>query len=168
MELKNYIRDVVDFPQKWVIFKDITPLLASPEAFSFVIEDMAKNLVDIDVIVGLDARGFIFASALSYALEKPLVLIRKTSKLPHETITEKYSLEYGEASFDIHKDSIKLWQKVAIVDDVLATWGTMWAAIKLVERLGGKVDSLNFLMELSFLDGKKNISSYSINSLIQY
>ena len=168
MELKKYIRDIENFPQQWVVFKDITPLLASPEAFSYVIENMAKNLLDVDVIVGLDARGFIFASALSYALEKPLILVRKTSKLPYTTITEKYSLEYGEASFDMHIDSIVPWQKVAIVDDVLATWGTIGAAIKLVEKLGGKVDSLNFLIELSFLEGRKNTSSHPINSLINY
>lgn len=167
MDLQNYIRDIQNFPKEGITFKDITPLLQSPEAFTYTIESMAKNLTDADVIVWLDARGFIFASAIAYALEKPLVIVRKTGKLPHTAHTEKYDLEYGSASFDLHIDSIEEGQKVAIIDDVLATGGTAKAAWNLVKKSGWILHSYNFLMELSFLDGRKNLTS-KINSLITY
>lgn len=168
MNLKDYIRDVPDFPKKGVIFKDITPLLSSNEAFSYTIDTLAKNLKDADVIVWLDARGFILASPIAYKLNKPLVIVRKTGKLPYKTLNKSYSLEYGEASLDIHIDSIKPWQKVALVDDVLATGGTMLSALELTRELWWEIHSCNFLMTLSFLPWEKALADYTCHSLITY
>ncbi len=168
MNLKQYIRDIVDFPKEWIVFKDITTLISNPEAFSYTIDKFAESLHNVDKIVWLDARGFIFASALCYKLKKPLVIIRKTWKLPHDTITETYSLEYWKNSMDIHTDSILPWEKIAIVDDLLATGWTVQASINLVEKLGGVIDSLNFVIELDFLEANKKLSKYKINSLVNY
>ncbi|NDK08741.1 adenine phosphoribosyltransferase [Candidatus Gracilibacteria bacterium] len=168
MNLEQYIRDIVDFPKEGIVFKDITTLLINPEAFCYTIDKFAEKLGDVDKIVGLDARGFIFASAVAYKLKKPLVIVRKTGKLPHDTITESYSLEYGKNSMDIHIDSINKGDKIAIVDDLLATGGTVQASINLVEKLGGVIDSLNFVIELDFLEANKKLSKYNINSLVHY
>lgn len=168
MDLTKYVRDVKDFPKEWIVFKDITPLLENSEAFCFTIDKLSEKLKDVDKIVWLDARGFLFASALSYKLNKPLVIIRKSWKLPYDTITESYSLEYWENSMDIHTDSIQSWDKVAIVDDLLATGWTIWASINLVEKLWWKIDSLNFIIELDFLEARKNLEKYEINSLLHY
>ncbi len=168
MDLNKYIRDVENFPIEWITFKDITPLLENPESFKYTIDQMAKNIWDVDKIVWLDARGFLLAWALAYNLKKPLVIIRKSWKLPYETITEKYSLEYWDNSFDIHKDSIKSWDKVAIIDDLLATGWTAKAAINLIEKLWWEITSLEFIVELWFLNWGDNISKYTKNSLITY
>lgn len=168
MDLNKYIRDIEDFPKKWIIFKDITPLLQDPGAFSYAIDLLAEKSKNSDVIVWLDARGFIFASAVAYKLKKPLVIVRKKWKLPYESISISYDLEYGTNVFDIHIDSIKAWDKVSIIDDLLATWWTAEASIKLVEKLWWKVENLNFVINLSFLDQKKSIQNYNINSLITY
>lgn len=168
MNLEQYIRDIVDFPKEWIVFKDITTLLINPEAFCYTIDKFAEKLWDVDKIVWLDARGFIFASAVAYKLKKPLVIVRKTWKLPHDTITESYSLEYWKNSMDIHIDSINKWDKIAIVDDLLATGWTVQASINLVEKLGWVIDSLNFVIELDFLEANKKLSKYNINSLVHY
>jgi len=168
MELKNYIRDVENFPIDWIIFKDITPLLQNVEAFNETIERFSKFISDSDVIVWLDARWFLFAGALSYKLNKPLVIVRKSGKLPYETISVDYELEYWKNTFDIHIDAIKPWQKVAIIDDLLATWWTALAACQLVEKLGWIVDSVNFVVDLTFLDWKKKLNNYKINSILEY
>ncbi len=168
MELKNYIRDVENFPIEWIVFKDITPLLQNPVAFNETIERFSKLISDADVIVWLDARGFLFAGALSYKLNKPLVIVRKSWKLPYKTISVDYELEYWKNTFDLHIDSIKSWQKVAIIDDLLATWWTALAACQLVEKLGWIVDSVNFVVDLTFLDWKKKLKNYKINSILEY
>lgn len=168
MDLEKYIRDVPDFPQEWIMFKDITPLLSSPEAFSHAIDIFSQHMQWVDVIVWLDARGFIFWWALAYKLGIPFVPVRKKWKLPYKTITQSYSLEYGENTFQVHEDAINPWQQVAMIDDLLATWGSMRAACNLVEQLGGQIHSINFLVELSFLDWQKQLEWYKKNSLIAY
>ena len=169
MDLKNYIRDVKDFPKKGIIFKDITPLLSSSEAFTYTIDRFIENIGEkAEVIVWLDARGFIFGGVIAYKLWIPFVPIRKKWKLPYETLEESYDLEYGKNEFEIHTDAIKKWQKVAIVDDLLATGGSMKASCNLIEKLGWKIISINFLIELWFLDGGKKLSKYTKNSLIIY
>lgn len=168
MDISSYIRDIPNYPKEGIVFKDITPLLQNSEALSYVVEKMAEGLEDIDVIVGLDARGFIFAGAIAYLLKKPLVIIRKTWKLPYKTNTVQYELEYGNASFDIHIDAIKPWQKVAIIDDLLATGWTVDAACKLVKGLEGKVWALRFVINLSFLPWYQKLSEYNIQSILTY
>lgn len=168
IDLKKYIRDIPDFPKKWIIFKDITTLINNPDAFSYTIDKFAEKIHNVDKIVWLDARGFIFASALAYKLKKPLVIIRKTWKLPHNTITESYELEYWKNSMDIHIDSISKWDKIAIVDDLLATGWTVRASINLIEKLGWVIDSLNFVIELDFIEANKKLINYRINSLVHY
>lgn len=168
MELKNYIRDVENFPIEWIIFKDITPLLQNPDAFNETIERFSKLILDVDVIIWLDARWFLFAWALAYKLNKPLVIVRKTWKLPYETISVNYELEYWKNTFDLHIDAIKSWQKVAIIDDLLATWWTAYAACQLVEKLGWIVDSVNFVVDLTFLNWKGKLKNYKINSILEY
>ena len=168
MDLNNYIRDVENFPKEGITFKDITPLLENSEAFSEAVDQFCEKVWDVDKIVWLDARWFLFAGAMCYKLKKPLVIIRKTGKLPSKTITQTYDLEYGSASFDIHVDSIDKWDRVAIIDDLLATWWTAEASAKLIEELWWIVDSLNFVVNLSFLPWEKRLSKYKINSLLNY
>lgn len=168
MDLKNYIREIKDFPIKWIWFKDITPILQNPEAFEYCINKFAENIWETDVIVWLDARWFLFAWALSYKLWKPLVIIRKKWKLPYDSISVDYELEYSKNTFEIHTDSIKKWQKIAIIDDLLATWWTALASCQLVEKLWWIVDSVNFVVDLTFLDWKQKLGNYKINSLIEY
>lgn len=168
MKLRNYIADVPDFPEPWILFRDITPLLSSPEAFSYCIKILSENLKNADVILGLDARGFIFASAVALRLKKPLILVRKSGKLPRETFSESYTLEYGKNTFEIHKDSISSWQKVALIDDLLATGGSMSAACNLVKKSWGEIHSVNFVIELAFLEWAKLLETYERRSLIVY
>lgn len=168
MNLENYIRDIPDFPQEGIIFKDISPLLSDPLAFSESIDLLAKNIDNIDVIVWLDARGFIFGWALAYKLWLPFVPVRKKWKLPYDTISIDYDLEYGKNTFEIHTDSIKQWQKVVIIDDLLATGWTALAACKLVEELWWIVESIEFIIELSFLQWSEKLKDYKINSLLKY
>ncbi len=168
MDLNKYIRDVQDFPKKGITFKDITPLLENSKSFKYAIDSIAANIGDVDKIVWLDARGFLFAGALAYNLDKPLVIIRKSWKLPHKTITQKYCLEYWENSFDIHKDSISSWDKVVIVDDLLATWWTAKAAANLIEKLWGIITSFEFIVNLKNLWWENKLDWYKINSLLEY
>ncbi|MFK7780539.1 MAG: adenine phosphoribosyltransferase [Candidatus Gracilibacteria bacterium] len=168
MNLDNYIRNVENFPIEGISFKDITPILSNTEAFNYVIEEFSKNLTGIDKIVALDARGFIFGGALSYKLGIPFIPIRKEGKLPSNCIKIEYELEYGKKCFEIHTDSIIKGDKIAIIDDLLATGGTAKASVDLVEELGGIVHSLNFVADLTFLNGKDKLKGLKINSLIKY
>ena len=170
MDLKEYIRDVPDFPQKGIIFKDITTLLQSPEAFKYVIDRLVEEYKDngIEGIVAMDARGFIFGAPLAYQMGVPFILGRKPGKLPAACISASYALEYGTDSLEMHTDSISQGQKILIVDDLLATGGTMSAVIELVEKLGGTIAGIAFVVELTFIPGRERIGDYPIFSLVQY
>ena len=168
--LSDYIRTIPDFPKKGIMFRDITTVLQDKDGLQLAIDSMQNNLknIDFDVVVGAESRGFIFGMPIAYNMKKSFVPIRKKGKLPAETIEESYDLEYGQATLEMHKDAIKPGQKVVIVDDLIVTGGTAEAMIKLVEKLGGEVVQLNFLIELSDLNGRKKLSNYDIKSCIQY
>ena len=170
MRLEDYIRDIPDFPQPGIIFKDITPLLGAPEAFREVVKRMAEPLRgrDLDAVVSVEARGFLFGSALAYELGLPIVPARKRGKLPYDVISVTYTLEYGEDSIEMHTDGVAVGQRVAVVDDVLATGGTLAAACQLVEKAGAKIDILSLVVELSFLEGRDKLQGYEISSVITY
>lgn len=170
MDLKNNIRIIEDFPKKGISFKDITTLLQDHSALKYTIDEMVSYLEDknIDVIVGPEARGFLFGVPVAYALGAGFVPVRKPAKLPYDTIAIEYELEYGTDRLEIHKDAIKPGQKVAIVDDLLATGGTVAAVTKLIEQMGGEVVSLNFVIELTELNGKDKLKGYDIMSLVKY
>ncbi len=170
MELKNYIRDIPNFPQKGIIFRDITPLLKEPKAFSYAIDKLAEELskYDFDLIVCPEARGFMFGGALAYKLGKGFVPVRKPGKLPYETESILYELEYGKAELHIHKDAIAKGQNVLILDDVLATGGTAIAIKELVEKVGGIPVATAFLIELTYLDPRNLLKDIPIVSLIKY
>jgi adenine phosphoribosyltransferase len=169
-DLKKFIRDIPDFPKKGILFKDITPLLKTPAVFHQVVDEMFRELEkrEIDYVVGIESRGFIFSPVLSYRLNAGFVPVRKKGKLPYKTEAVSYQLEYGEATLEIHRDAISKGSRVAIVDDLLATGGTALAAAQLVEKLGGKVEKIVFLVELLFLKGRDKLSSYDVFSLIQF
>ena len=170
MDLKKYIRDIPDFPEKGISFKDITPLLQDANALAIAAEalfEMIKNK-KVDKVVGMESRGFFFAPLLATRLNAGFVPVRKRGKLPHQTINEPYALEYGTDVLEIHVDSIIKGEKVLIHDDVLATGGTAKAVCKLIEKLGGEVVQCNFLLELKFLKGRDKLSDYPIEALIQY
>jgi adenine phosphoribosyltransferase len=168
--LRSRVRDVPDFPRPGVVFKDITPLLADPVTLSRVIDEIVVELGrgTVDKVVGIEARGFIVAAPVAYHMAAGFVPIRKKGKLPWQTESQSYELEYGEETIEIHKDAIARGERVAIVDDVLATGGTAAAAAHLVERLGGTVVSMAFLIELAFLKGREKLAGYEIVSLLQY
>jgi adenine phosphoribosyltransferase len=168
--LRAKVRDVPDFPKPGIVFKDITPLLADEVAFSTVIDEIvvAFGRGTIDKVVGIEARGFIVASPVAYHFGAGFVPVRKRGKLPWETIAETYELEYGEETLEIHRDAIRPGERVAIVDDVLATGGTASATARLVERLGGTVRGLAFLIELEFLKGRERLAGYEVLSLLRY
>jgi adenine phosphoribosyltransferase len=169
INIVDFIRDVKDFPKEGIVFKDITPLLNNPEAMKQATEDILAMLpANIDKVVGIEARGFFFASLLAEHLNAGFVPVRKPGKLPYKTFEESYALEYGTDKLTMHIDAIKPGEKVLIHDDVLATGGTAEAVVKLVEKAGGEVVMLNFLIELSFLSGKKKISAYPVSSLLSY
>ena len=169
-KLEEYIRSIPDFPEKGIIFRDITTILQDAEGLKLAIDSMIETLkdVDFDVIVGTESRGFIFGVPIAYNLHKAFVPVRKKGKLPCETVSMEYDLEYGSAVIEMHKDSIKPGQKVAIVDDLIATGGTVEAAIKLVEELGGEVVKVVFLMELAGLKGRERLAGYDVASVIKY
>lgn len=170
MNLKDTIRDVPDFPKKGIVFKDITTLLKKPEALSLAAEELynlGKNK-KITKVAGIESRGFILGGLLAQKLNAGFVPIRKPGKLPAEVISESYSLEYGTDSIEIHKDAIEPGDVVLLHDDLLATGGTMEAACKLIEKLGGKVIQISFLIELNFLNGRDKLKKYEVHSLIQY
>lgn len=170
MDLAAYIRDVPDFPKPGVLFKDIMPLLGDPDAFAFAVAQMAAHYPPggIDAIAAAEARGFLFAAPLALALKKPLVPLRKPGKLPGTTHSFKYDLEYGSAELHVHADAIRPGTRVLVVDDVLATGGTMAAACKLIERAGGTVTGCAFLIELAFLSGRAPLAGYEVFSLLSY
>jgi adenine phosphoribosyltransferase len=169
-KLKQQIRSVPDFPQKGVVFRDITTLLKNPSAYKLVIDHLYGRYKDsrLGAILGIESRGFIFGGALADRLGIGFIPARKPGKLPAETITETYNLEYGQAALQIHKDAITDGMRILIIDDLLATGGTLEAACKLVERLGGQVAGIWVMIELSFLKGRSKISAYPFYSLIQY
>lgn len=169
-KVEDYVRSIPDFPEKGIIFRDITSVLQDAEGLRLAIDGMMDLLkgVDFDVIVGAESRGFIFGAAIAYELHKPFVLCRKKGKLPCETVEKEYSLEYGTATVEMHKDSIKPGQKVVIVDDLIATGGTIEATCELVETLGGEVVKLVFLMELAGLKGRERLKNYDVASVITY
>ena len=168
--LEDYVTSIPDFPEKGIIFRDITTVLQDADGFHLAVEEYKKMLegVDFDVIVGAEARGFIFGAALSYIFGKPFVPARKPGKLPRKTVSQEYELEYGKASIELHTDSVKPGQKVVIVDDLIATGGTVEAIAKLVEKLGGNVVKIVFLMELAGLNGRKKLSGYDVDAAIIY
>lgn len=170
MDLKEKVRVILDFPEKGVRFKDITTLLKDGEAFKYAIDQFVKEVEDkeFDIIVGPESRGFIVGTPLAYATNKGFVPIRKPGKLPGDVIKYEYQLEYGTDSLEIHKDAIQPGQKVIITDDLLATGGTTYSTIKLVEELGGEVVGILFLIELTYLKGRELLKDYDVKSLIQY
>ena len=169
-KVEDYIRSIPDFPEKGIIFRDVTSVLQDADGLKLAIDEMVKLLdgVDCDVIAGTESRGFIFGMPIAYLLNKPFVLVRKAGKLPCETISKTYDLEYGSATIEIHKDAIKEGQKVVLVDDLIATGGTMKAAAELVEELGGEVVKMLFLIELAGLEGRKVLSDYEVASVVTY
>ncbi len=169
-KIEEYVRSIPDFPEPGIIFRDITSILQDADGLHLAIDslqDLIKD-VDVDVIVGAKSRGFIFGMPMAYNLHKPFVPVRKKGKLPCETISQSYDLEYGQAEIEIHKDAIKPGQKVVIVDDLIATGGTMEAAVKLIEELGGEVVKILFLMELAGLKGREKLKGYDVASVIRY
>ena len=169
-KLEEYVRSIPDFPEPGIIFRDITTILQDPDGLHLAIQSMQDKLKDteFDVVVGTESRGFIFGVPIAYNLHKAFVPVRKKGKLPCETVSMEYDLEYGSAVIEMHKDSIKPGQKVAIVDDLIATGGTVEAAIKLVEELGGEVVKVVFLMELAGLKGREKLAGYDVASVIKY
>ncbi len=169
-ELKKYIREIPNFPKQGIGYKDITPLLLDPEIMKKAIDLFIENLADKDIqkVVGIESRGFFFATLLAQRLNAGFVPVRKPGKLPYKTHVETYKLEYGIDTLEIHEDAIKKGEKVLLHDDVLATGGTADAACKLIEKCGGKIVHCNFLVELSFLNGRRRLDSYEVNSLISY
>lgn len=170
MDLKNSIRIIQDFPKKGISFKDITTLIKDGEALRNIINLIADNLRDknIDLIVGPEARGFIFGVPVAYALGIGFVPVRKKGKLPGETIEVSYNLEYGSDTLEIHKDAINNGARIAIVDDLLATGGTIRAVAELVEKAGGEVVEIDFVIELEGIGGRKLLKSYNLNSFVRY
>jgi adenine phosphoribosyltransferase len=170
MDLKKYIRDIPDFPQKGVMFRDITTLLKEPEPFKYVIDtivDKYKN-EEIDKLVSVEARGYIFGGAIAYTLNCGFVPVRKPGKLPAETVSLEYTLEYGKNTIEIHKDAINPGESVLVFDDVLATGGTVQATCHLIEQLGGKVVGCVFISDLTYLKGSEKLKDYEVYSLVQY
>ena len=167
-KLEEYVRSIPDFPEPGIIFRDITTILQDPDGLHLAIQSMQDKLKDteFDVVVGTESRGFIFGVPIAYNLHKAFVPVRKKGKLPCETVSMEYDLEYGSAVIEMHKDSIKPGQKVVLVDDLVATGGTIEAAIKLVEELGGEVVKVVFLMELAGLKGRERLKGYEVESVL--
>ena len=168
--LKKHVRNIPNFPKEGINFRDITTVLQKPTAFHMAIIRMQECLksMEFDVVVAPEARGFIFGVPIAYNMAKPFVPVRKKGKLPAETIEEEYALEYGTATIEIHKDAISKGQKVVVIDDLLATGGTLQAIIKLVERLGGEVVKVCCLIELPELNGRNNLKDYDVSSIITF
>lgn len=168
--IEEYVRSIPDFPKEGIVFRDVTSILQDADGLKLSIDLIQEKLdgVEFDVIVGSESRGFIFGVPVAYNLHKPFIPVRKKGKLPCETVSVKYDLEYGSAEVEIHKDAIKPGQKVVIIDDLIATGGTNAAIIKLVEELGGSVVKNVFLMELAGLEGRKKLAGYDVESVIIY
>lgn len=170
MELKDYVTTIPDFPKPGIMFRDITTVVSSAEGLKMSIDQMVDQLknIDFDLVAGSESRGFVFGTPVAYALGKGFVLVRKKGKLPRETISQEYDLEYGTATLEMHKDAVKPGDRVVIVDDLIATGGTTEAMIKMIERLGGKVIKICFVMELAGLGGRDRLKGYDVSSLIRY
>ena len=170
MNLEAHIRDIPDFPKPGIVFKDITPLLGDPEAFDVSISELAKPFRDerIDAVVGIESRGFIFGAVVARELGVGFVPVRKPGKLPADTLSVSYALEYGEDTVEIHRDALSEGQEVLIVDDVLATGGTMAATCELVEKTGARITGVAFLVELGFLNGRNKLDGHAIHSVLTY
>lgn len=170
MDLAQYIRNIPDFPKPGVQFKDISTLLLEPQAVQFIVDSWAQRYADqeIDKIVGAESRGFIFGAPLAYAMGLPFVLARKAGKLPAEVEREEYQLEYGTDVIEIHKDAIRAGDRLLLVDDLLATGGTMGAVARLVEKMGGEVVEAAFVIELSFLNGRKQLEGQTVHALVDF
>lgn len=170
MDLKQFIRDIPDFPKPGIIFKDITPLLASPDAFQTAVRSLAEPFKNsgITKVVGVEARGFLFAPSIALELHAGIIPVRKPGKLPFKTVAHTYALEYGTDTIEMHQDAVGPEDRVLIVDDLLATGGTVEAACKLVEKFGASIQGICFVVELEFLNGRKKINSYPVHSLIKY
>ena len=169
-KVEDYVVSIPDFPEPGIIFRDVTSVIQDAEGLQLAIDEMQKLLegVEFDVLAGAESRGFIFGMPIAYNMKKPFVLVRKKGKLPREPVEMSYDLEYGSATIEMHKDSIKPGQKVVIVDDLIATGGTIEAAAKLVEQLGGEVVKIIFLMELAGLEGRKKLEKYDVASVVCY
>lgn len=169
-KVEEYVRTIPDFPEPGIMFRDVTSVLQDPDGLQLSISGITDALkdVDFDLVVGPESRGFIFGVPVAYNLKKGFVPVRKKGKLPCETIEMSYDLEYGKATIEMHKDAIKPGQKVVIIDDLIATGGTIEAIVKLIEQLGGEVVKICFLMELEGLEGRKKLADYNIFSLIKY
>lgn len=169
-ELKKYIRSIKDFPVKGIMFRDITTLLKDPDAINITLKELLSFTfgIKIDKVVGIESRGFIFGSMLAHKLDVGFIPARKPGKLPAETESQTYQLEYGEDKIEIHKDAISPGDKVLLHDDLLATGGTAQAAVKLIEKLGGEVVQISFIVELTFLKGKEKFKGYNVKTLVTY
>ncbi|SKB71255.1 adenine phosphoribosyltransferase [Lachnospiraceae bacterium] len=168
--VEDYIRTIPDYPQPGIMFRDITTVVEDPDGLKLAIDEMQRQLegIDFDVVVGAESRGFVFGMPIAYNLHKGFVMVRKKGKLPCETIEQSYDLEYGQATVEMHKDSIKPGQKVVIVDDLIATGGTIEAIVKMVESLGGEVVHISFLLELAGLNGREKLKKYDVSSVVSY
>ncbi|MDO4321530.1 MAG: adenine phosphoribosyltransferase [Lachnospiraceae bacterium] len=169
-KIEEYVRSIPDFPEPGIIFRDVTSILQDAEGLKLSIDLIQEKLegVDFDVVAGTESRGFIFGVPVAYNMHKPFVPVRKKGKLPCETVSMEYALEYGTATIEMHKDAIKPGQKVVVIDDLIATGGTIEAAIKLIEQLGGEVVKVVFLMELAGLKGREKLAGYDVESVICY
>lgn len=169
-KVEDYVVSIPDFPEPGIIFRDVTSVIQDANGLQLAIDEMQKLLegVEFDVIAGAESRGFVFGMPIAYNMKKPFVLVRKKGKLPRETVEMSYDLEYGSATIEMHKDAIKPGQKVVLVDDLIATGGTIEAAAKLVEKLGGEVVKIIFLMELAGLEGRKKLAKYDVGSVVCY
>lgn len=169
-KLEEYVKSIPDFPEKGIIFRDVTSVLQDADGLHMAIDQMQKKLegIDFDIVLGPESRGFIFGVPIAYNMHKAFVPVRKKGKLPRATISQTYDLEYGTATIEIHKDAIQPGQKVVIIDDLIATGGTTEAIIKMVEELGGEVVRCVFLMELAGLKGREKLNGYDIDSAIIY
>ena len=170
VDLRGVIRSVADFPKPGIVFRDITTLIADPRAMRYVVDRLADEVVrrQAEVILAAEARGYIFGAALAYKLDLPLVIVRKPGKLPAETVSTTYELEYGTDTLEIHTDAIKSGQRVMLIDDLLATGGTIVACARLAEKLGGKVVGAAFVIELSFLKGRQKLDPIPVYSIVDY
>lgn len=166
--LKQHIRDVPDFPQTGVLFRDITPMLADPESFALAVETLTRPFAGVDKVVAIESRGFILGAPVALALHAGLVPVRKVGRLPADTLREEYALEYGVNTVEIHRDAIAHGERVLIVDDVLATGGTVRAAANLVQRLGGEVIGVSLLVELAFLSGRDRLQDLNLHTVLVY
>lgn len=170
MDVKDYIRTIPDFPAKGVMFRDITTVMQDADGFRLAIDELQKLLsdIDFDVLVGIESRGFLFGAPIAYNLHKPFIPVRKKGKLPFDTVEQEYSLEYGSAVIEMHSDAVKPGQRAVIIDDLIATGGTVAAAAKLVEKLGGTVEKAIFLIELPALGGRELLKDYKVGSVLQF